>query len=365
MKFTLYTPYIVIKYYNMYKQDIIQNKIINVFGITLCTDEPKYIDEDSHYIHIPKSLFVKYINYINLNQICFELSNPINLTSQKIYLKKIEPSMNEFETNILLPDWVCKKLEIQICGEQVNFVPIFKPNIISRCKIRGSNSSYIKIDIKQLLEKKFNEFKCLNLNTVFTIGIVKFTIVELIDKYGENIQYGLTNNQLEIDFDVPDDIKFFERRKTLTEKINQQIDKKINYNNEFKKNFFAKKYGIFKFNEYIDKQNSYINQFNPNIDWDDIHSNLLTELEKEYFNNYKELCENKNILHELIVDGKHIQNLNLNKNNIQNLNKKSEKQIISNIFDNTIGYKLDDSNKSNILTKEEIKKARLEKIINK
>jgi hypothetical protein len=34
----------------MYKLDIIQNKIINVFGIDLCTDEPKYIDEDTHYI---------------------------------------------------------------------------------------------------------------------------------------------------------------------------------------------------------------------------------------------------------------------------------------------------------------------------
>jgi len=351
----------------MYRQDIIENKIINAFGIALCTDEPKYIDVDSHYIHIPKLLFVKYINNMNLNQICFELSNPTNLTNQKIYLKKIEPSMNEFESNILLPDWVCKKLGIQMCGEQVKLVPILKPNQVLRCKIRGSNSSYTKMDIKQLLENKLNEFKCLNVNTVFTIGGIKFTIVELIDKSNVNIEYGLTSNELEIDFDVPDDIKFLERRKTLTEKITYKIEEKINSNNEFKTKFNAKKSGIFKFNEYMEKQKSDLIQFNPNIDWDEIHTNLLTELEKEYLTNSKELEENQKILHELVDNGKHIQNEMIEKNKKTEESKKimGENQIKSNIFDNTTGYKLDDSNKSYVLTKEEIKKARLEKLVNK
>ena len=348
----------------MYRHDIIENKIINAFGIALCTDEPKYIDEDSHYIHIPKSLFVKYINNINLNETCFEISNPANLASQKVYLKKIEPSMNEFETNVLLPDWVCKKLGIQMYGEQVNLVPVFKPKQVFRCKIRGSNSSYAKMDIKQLLENKLNEFKCLNLNTVFTIEGIKFTIVELIDKSNVNIEYGLTTDELEIDFDIPDDIKFLERRKSLTEKITKKIDEKINLNNEFKKKFNDKKYGMFKFNEYIEKQKSELIQFNPNIDWDEIQTNLLIELENEYSKNPKELEENKKILHELIDNGKQIQNEMIEKNKkiIDEKKVVGNKQVINNVFDNTTGYKLDDSNKLSTLTKEEIRRARLEKL---
>lgn len=342
----------------MNRQDITENKIINAFVIALCTDEPKYIDEDSHYLHLPKSLFIKYINNTNLNQICFEISNPTNLTNQKIYLKKIEPSMSEFESNILLPVWVCKKIGIQMCGEQAKLLPILKPNLVSRCKIRGSNSSYIKMDIKQLLENKLNEFKCLNLNTVFTISNIKFTIVELIDKYGANIEYGLTTDELEIDFDVPDDIKFLERRKALTEKITRKIEEKINSNNEFKTKFNAKKSGVFKFNEYLEKQKSDLTQFNPNIDWDEIHTNLLAELEKEHLTNLNELEENKKILQELVDDGKQIQNEMIEKNK----NISSEKQIKSNIFDNITGHKLDGSSKSTRLTKEEIKKARLEKL---
>ena len=46
----------------MNNNDILENKTIDAFVITLCTDEHKYIDEDSHYIHIPKSLFVKYFS---------------------------------------------------------------------------------------------------------------------------------------------------------------------------------------------------------------------------------------------------------------------------------------------------------------
>lgn len=351
----------------MYRKDILENKIINVFGIALCTDESKYIDEDSHYIHIPKSLFVKYINNINLNQICFELSNPTKQTNQKIYLKKIEPSMNEFETNILLPDWVCKKLGVQMCGEQVNIVPILKPNQVFRCKIRGSSSSYIKMDIKQLLENKLNEFKCLNLNTVFKIGDIKFTIIELIDKSGANIEYGLTVDELEIDFDVPDDIKFLERRKALTEKITCKIEDKINSNKEFKTKFNAKKTGVFKFNEYIETQKTELTQFNPNVDWDEIYNIILLDLEKEYLTNPNELEENKKILQDLIDNGKHIQNeiIEKNKKNEESKKTSDEKQVNKNVFNNTIGYKLDDCNKSSILTKEEIKKARLEKLVNK
>jgi hypothetical protein len=351
-----------------------ENKKINALCIALCTDEFKYLEDDSHYIHIPKSLFITWTNTLKLNSMCFELSNPINPMGPKIYLKKIEPSTGEFESNILLPDWVCKKLSIQMCGEQVNIIPISKPNCIKRCKIRGNNSSYIKMDIKTLLEDKINQFKCVNLNTVFTINKIKFTIVELISTNDISIDYGITTDELEIDFDIPDDIKLIERRKIISEKITKKIEEKINSINEFKNKFNAKKTGIFKFNDYMESQQSKLNSFNPNIEWDEIHKNLISELEVEFQNDPDELEENIKILQDSINEGKSIQknmdeikllnsaNSSDSPNSPNSPNEKSKQNIFS-----TKGYKLCESDKSNnenpiILTKEEIKKARLDKL---
>jgi hypothetical protein len=355
----------------MYREDILDTKTINALCVALCTDEHKYIDDDSHFIHIPRALFISYTNNLNLNLICFELSNPANPANPanpKIYLKKIEPSVGEFESNILLPDWVCKKLSIQMCGEQVSLIPITSPHRIKRCKIRGNNSSYIKMDIKTLLENKINQFKCVNLNTTFTIEGVKFTIVELISTSNKSIDYGITTDELEIDFDTPDDIKLIERRKILTEKITKKLENKINSINEFKNKFNAKKTGIFKFSDYMESQQSQLNQFNPNIDWDEIHNTLITEVEKEYLNNPNELEENKKILKELTDEGKNIQQ------KMSEIKANISDKIPLNTF-NTKAYRLtndttNDTTNSDVpkssnvltLTKDEIRKARLEKM---
>jgi hypothetical protein len=372
----------------MYREDILDTKTINALCVALCTDEHKYIDDDSHFIHIPRALFISYTNNLNLNLICFELSNPANSANlanpanpanPKIYLKKIEPSVGEFESNILLPDWVCKKLSIQMCGEQVSLIPITSPHRIKRCKIRGNNSSYIKMDIKTLLENKINQFKCVNLNTTFTIEGVKFTIVELISTSNKSIDYGITTDELEIDFDTPDDIKLIERRKILTEKITKKLENKINSINEFKNKFNAKKTGIFKFSDYMESQQSQLNQFNPNIDWDEIHNTLITEVEKEYLNNPNELEENKKILKELTDEGKNIQQkMILDRTNLPNTTNTTNTTNTNNISGkttlnpfNTKPYKLCDdikpdeqllSQSSSTLTKDEIRKARLQKM---
>jgi len=348
----------------MLKENILENKTLNALCIALCTDESIYIDDDSHYIHIPKSLFIKYTNNLNINSMCFELSNPTNPLESKIFLKKIEPSIGEFESNILLPDWVCKKLSIQMCGDKINIIPIIKPPQIKRCKIRGNNSSYVKMDIKTLLEDKINKFKCVNINTTFMINKIKFTIIELISTTNKQIDYGITTDELEIDFDTPDDIKFIERRKIITEKITKKIEDKINSISEFKNKYNAKKTGIFKFNEYIESQLNQLTQFNPNIDWDEINNTLKLEFENIYISNHIELEETIKILQDLIEEGKNIQNKIIeNKNNLSNLNDK----IQSNIF-NTKVYKLSDNTelletKLFVMTKDEIRKARLEKLI--
>ncbi len=326
--------------------NVIEKQVINAVSVVLCTDESKYIDDDSHYLHIPKSLFVRYINNIDLNNVCFELSNLTDPTKPKIYLKKIEPSLTDFDKNILLPNWVCNKLSIDVYGNKISLVPIIQPNKIKRCKIKANNSSYIKMNIKQLLEDKLVQFKCINIDTTFTINKVIFTIVELITVKNDNVNYGLINDELEIDFDVPDDIKFIERRKLLTEKITKIIEDKINSNNEFKTKFNTKKKGIFKFNEYMETQQKQLNEFNPNMNWDEIHNDLLLELEKNFINEPVELDENKKILCDLINDGKMMQT----------------KFVVDN--KNSTGYKLNSSisTNSSALTKDDIRKARLEKI---
>lgn len=379
--YTLSIPHIS---YKMYREDILETKSLNALCVTLCTDESTHTDVDSHFVHIPKSLFIQYTTNLNINSMCFELSNPINPTGPKVYLKKIEPSMGEFESNILLPDWVCKNLSIQMCGDKIDIIPITIPHKIKRCKIRGNNSSYVKMDIKTLLEDKINKFKCVNLNTTFTINKIKFTIVELISTADKVINYGITTDELEIDFDTPDDIKFAERRKTITEKITKKIEDKINSINEFKNKFNAKKTGIFKFNDYMESQLNTLTQFNPNMDWDEINTSLSLEIEKEFASDLKELEENKKILQDLVDEGKKIQNALIE-------NKKNPSTCAtdttcstnttcstcttdtskSNIF-NTKAYKLNDNTDSDsieskpiIMTKDEIRKARLEKLTKK
>ena len=89
----------------MIEEDILKPHIYDALCVVLCTDEHKYTDPDSHYLHIPESLFVKYIRKINLSNVCFELSNPANLNNskKKVYLRKIEPSQGEYKSNILIP----------------------------------------------------------------------------------------------------------------------------------------------------------------------------------------------------------------------------------------------------------------------
>ena len=51
--------------HNIYQYE--HYKEIDALCVVLCTDEPRYIDEDSHFIHIPKQLFIELTNKINID----------------------------------------------------------------------------------------------------------------------------------------------------------------------------------------------------------------------------------------------------------------------------------------------------------
>lgn len=352
----------------MFEEDILKPTTHSALNIVLCTDEFKYIELDSHYLHVPEALFTRYTSKINLSNVCFELSNSVD-KSKKIYLRKIEPAQGEFKSNILIPTWVQNKLGIEMCGSQIDLRPVPRPQLIVRCKIRGNNSSYVKMDIKTLLEEKINQFKCVNLNTNFIVQGVTFTIVELVSNQNKIVEWGITGDELAIDFDTPDDIKFIEKRKVIMDKITLKIEDKINSINKQKNELGKKKTGVFKFSNFVAEKTELDNLSKQQIDWDGLLVDIGKELENEYSKDSVELELNKNILGDLISEGKNIQKKiaeELKKTNQTETKLKDEK------FQpfNTKAYKLNDeiTNNESInqltreLTREEIRKARLSKL---
>lgn len=336
--------------------DIWNVKTFDTLSIDYCTDNQKFLESDSHYLHIPHELFILYSTSLDFTNICFELSN-INDSTKKIYLKKIEPSIVEYETKILIPDWICKKLSIDVLNDKINIKPITGLHIIKRCKIKGDNSSYLKMDIKTLLEKKIENLGCINLNSTLNILNVNFTFVELISTNDELIQFGILSDELEIDFDIPDDIKFIEKRKQIVDKITNKIDEKLNSiideKNKYTNNIKQKK--KFKFSELIDEKKKIENFTDNAIDWDELNNFVKDTFDK----NSPDYQENLIILQEVIEQGK----INLKKIEEENKLNNNNKQ---NFIFNTTPYKLTDADSDDKntpkLTREEIRKLRLEKL---
>lgn len=347
----------------MFEEDILKPTTHNALNIVLCTDDLKFIDTDSHYLHIPEALFTRFTSKINLSNVCFELSNSVD-KSKRVYLRKIEPAQGEFKSNILIPTWVQNKLCIEMTGSQIDLRPVPRPQSIIRCKIKGNNSSYVKMDIKTLLEEKINQFKCVNIDTNFTVQGVIFTIVELVSSQDKLVEWGITNDELAIDFDTPDDIKFIEKRKVMMEKITLKIEDRINSINKQKNELGKKKTGVFKFSDFIAQKTKLENLSNQQIDWDGLFVDINKELEDEYSQDLLELELNKNILGDLISEGKNIQ-----RKIADELKKNNQTETKPQLF-NTKAYKLNDetanddtiNNSSRELTRDEIRKARLNKL---
>jgi hypothetical protein len=405
--------------YNIYQYDYF--KEIDALCVVLCTDEPKYTDEDSHYIHVPKQLFIELTNRININSMCFEITNPKDPLT-KIFIKKIEPATDDFENYIWLPNWICSKLNIKSIGDKINFVPIANPKEIKRIKIKGSSSLYIKTDIKKLLESKLEQFRCINLGEVFHINIteledlkidsIEFTVEELMSKSEEKVRFGIISNEVEIDFEMPEDIKLLENKKKyiksiINYKINEKINERLEKNLLIEKKKTEKKSGIFNFSKLLDEKKLSSNIFNPNeiVNLDEIFDDIVKKINSSNINfgndisnpdNIMLTIQDINILKEIIEEGKNIFkklaeqhklnnsncgdccDYNGDKDNIGNKNKDNKANndnsnnkvnITKPNYFNTTPYKLSETTTDSIvntntdkkLTPEEIRKLRLEK----
>ena len=391
--------------HNIYQYEYF--KEIDALCVALCTDETKYTDEDSHFIHVPKQIFIELTNRLNINSMCFEITNPSDPLT-KIFIKKIEPAMGDFDNYIWLPNWICCKLGIQSIGDKINFVPIANPKEIKRIKIQGNSSLYVKSDIKKLLESKLEQFRCINLGETFNIrdkefDNVKFEVKELISKTDEKVRFGIISNEVEIDFEMPEDLKLdlklLENKKKyiksiINYKINEKINERLKKNLLIEKKKTEKKTGVFNFSKLLDEKKLSENIPNPNeiVNLEEIFDDIVKKINLSDINiAFDNDIPNPNnitlniidipVLREIIEEGKNIFKKLAEEHKLKNIkcddccnsnmiNQKDNKDNTNNTnntnqpnYFNSTPYKLSDSNEDSKqkLTPDEIRKLRLEK----
>lgn len=188
---------------------------IECICVDFCTEEERYIDPESHFIHIPRDI---YHNWIELKSRQGKESLPLYVgirnsvkTKEQLFFGRIEPSINSGNSNhtmALLPRWAFEKLGFTEIIGKIDMIYVGEPKIIDYIKVRGDKSSYVKFrDIKSMLENKLSSYNCLNINEKFHIEDVIFTVTEIKDKQNKNIPYGsLFDREVKIDFELPDDL---------------------------------------------------------------------------------------------------------------------------------------------------------------
>lgn len=229
---------------------------IKAICINYCTDEVKYLDPNSHFIHIPRIIYHSFLEIKDKQgkgdkPLYVGIRHTVN-KDKRLCFGRVEPSVNtpnSTHDDILLPEWAIKKLGLDGLSDVVDLVYIVQPKTISYLKIRGNNSSYVKHpNIKLVLEEKLSNCNCLNLGETFTIEDVIFTITEIKDKDNKILEYGaIFDSEVNLDFDLPDDLVELEKKKVeerILQKSNEQNNIKYNTNkNVLKKDSLKYKYG--------------------------------------------------------------------------------------------------------------------------
>lgn len=183
--------------------------------IEFCTEEERYLDPDSHFIFIPRDLYLNFLkkksdsglNHIPLYVGIRSSGNP---NGKKFYFGRVEPSTttaNSHHTMVLLPRWVFEKLDMDIMEASVDIVYLPIPQSVALMKLKGSNSVYATTDIKTALEVKLSGYNCLNIDEEFKVGDTSFRVVELRNKENRLIEFGSIYNidECNLDFEMCDE----------------------------------------------------------------------------------------------------------------------------------------------------------------
>ena len=260
---------------------------INCTCIDNCTEESKYVDRESHFIHIPRDIYHKFLILKKRNgRESFPLYVGIRSSNKrdiKLYFGRVEPSVNSINSNhemALLPKWVCERLELDEFSDKIDIVYVPIPQPIKYMKIRGNNSSYVKSpDIKLALESKLGQYNCINLNEKFHVEDVIFTITELKSNDDTNLDFGsIFDQEVNIDFELPDDLKEQEEKRLKDEEEAKKINPRElqrGYNNQ---KFGANVHG-FRDSEKEDQKTNYIPFEGPGLSLSNEKSKKLTREE--------------------------------------------------------------------------------------
>lgn len=213
---------------------------VNVVPVSLCTDQLKYTDSDSHFIHIPREA---YHNFLEIKSRNGKADQPLyvgvrnnNERSKRLCFGRVEPSIvtpNSDHNTMLLPEWAMKLLGIDFTGK-LDLVYVIQPQPIAYIKVRGNKSTYTKYrDVKAILEVKLSQYNCLNVGEKFTINTdldgqsdyessletnVTFTITELKSKENKDIEFGsIYDVEVNFDFELPEDLVEAEKQRKIDE----------------------------------------------------------------------------------------------------------------------------------------------------
>lgn len=211
--------------------------------IDYCTDQEKYLDIDSRFIHIPVNIYNSWMGLKNThgrsNHPLFVGLRNTQDDTKKVYFAKVEPSFqsnNSTKDIILLPKWAMNRLGISSEFDIVDMVYVRIPNKVTYIKVKGNNSSYShKNNIKTLLERKLSNFWCINLGETFKLDDVTFTVTQIKDNQNQDIPYGsIVHADVNFDFDIPDDMVETEKKvqkqpeeRVLQKAKNSQIQEPI------------------------------------------------------------------------------------------------------------------------------------------
>lgn len=197
--------------------------------IEFCTNEERYLDPDSHFVHIPRDLYVDFLSKkaksgFDSSPLYVGIRNSKNPSGKKFFFGRVEPSLttaNSHHTMVLLPRWVFEKLEMDLMDGTVDIVYTRIPQPVALMKLKGSNSSYTKTDIKTALENRLSGFNCLNKDEEFRVGETSFKVVELRNKENNVIEFGSIYNidDCNLDFELCDDE--IEKEKQRVEALKQ------------------------------------------------------------------------------------------------------------------------------------------------
>lgn len=198
-----------------------------------CSEEYQYLEPDSRIIQIPKEKWNNFMIKKNSERqsnkpLYVGIRNSENPDGKKIYFGKVEPNLSHLESvssSVVLPSWCFSTLNMDFTNSKVDIVLLLEIPDVHKIVLKGDNSSYINTDIRSEVEFKFNGWNCLNLGETFYLNGVQFTVTNLLNSKGKQIEYGAIYqlDEVILEFDEPDDLIKLREERERQKKIEEEF----------------------------------------------------------------------------------------------------------------------------------------------